>query len=88
MFVRRSKVWFGFVKKDVYVLLGEIQKNCLFNSEDVDCHPSLYSFTNNERSFKCTAWSLRLLEGTMQPFSVFVITKFMSSYVICLVIAR
>ena len=67
-------------------MLGEIQKTCLFNSEG-DCYPSLYSFTNNERSLKCTTWSLRLLEGTMQPFNVFVTNKFMSSCVICLVIA-
>ena len=44
-------------RKDVYVLLGEIQKT-LFFSED-DCHPTLYSLTNN-------GWSLRLLEKTWQ----------------------
>ena len=50
-----SMVWIR--RKDVYVLLGEIQKT-LFFSED-DCHPTLYSFTNN-------GWSSRLLEKTWQ----------------------
>ena len=50
-----SMVWIR--RKDVYVLLGEIQKT-LFFSED-DCHPTLYSLTNN-------GWSLRLLEKTWQ----------------------
>ena len=48
--------------KDVYVLLGEIQKikKNMFFSED-DCHPTftLYLFMNN-------GWSLRLLEKTWQ----------------------
>ena len=57
MFIRSRGVWFGFAEKDVYVLLGEIQKT-LFFSED-DCHPTLYSLTNN-------GWSLRLLEKTWQ----------------------
>ena len=45
-----------------------------FNRKD-DCHPSLslYSFTNNGRSLTCTAWSLRLLEGTMQLLFVLLI---------------
>ena len=49
----------GICLKDVYVLLGEIQKTCFF-SED-DCHPTLtlYSFTNN-------GWSLQLLGKTWQ----------------------
>ena len=46
-------------------------------SED-ECHPSLYSFTNN-------GWSLRLLEKAWEQF---VSNKFMSSCVICFVIAR
>ena len=33
--------------KDVYVLLGEIQKSCLFSEED--CDPT---FTNNGRSLR------------------------------------
>ena len=41
----------------------------LFFSED-DCHPTLYSFTNN-------GWSLRLLEKTWQQlFLIFVSNKF------------
>ena len=50
-------------------------------SED-DCHPTftLYLFTNN-------GWSLGRLENTWQQF-FFVSNKFMSSCVICLVIAR
>ena len=52
----------------------------LFFSED-DCHPTLYSFTNN-------GWSSRLLEKTWQQV-VFVSNKFVSSFgVICIVIAR
>ena len=64
------------------------RKLVTFNSED-DCHPINF-ITNNGRSLTCTAWSLRLLEGTMQLFSVFVTNKFklMFSCVICLVIAR
>ena len=52
-----------------------------FFSED-DCHPTLNlsSFTNN-------GWSLRLLEKTWQKFFFFS-NKFMSSCVICLVIAK
>ena len=49
----------------------------LIYSED-DSHPSLYSFTIND-------WSLRLLEKTWQQF---LSNKFISSCVICLVIAR
>ena len=50
-------------------------------SED-DCHPSLnlYSFMN-------IGWSLRLLEKDLAAV-VFVSSKFMSSCVICVVIAR
>ena len=52
----------------------------LFFSED-DCHPTLYSFTNN-------GWSSRILEKTWQQV-VFVSNKCVSSCgVICIVIAR
>ena len=67
-------VWIRW--KDVYVLLDEIQKTCLFIKDD--CHSTLHSFSNN-------GWSLRLLEKTWHQLFLW----FMSSCsVICLVIAR
>ena len=75
MFVRIRGVWFGFAEK-MFMFCSAKSRKLVF-SED-DCHPSLYSFTNN-------GWSLRLLENTWQQF---VSNKFMSSCVICLVIAR
>ena len=39
--------------KDVYVLLGEIQKTCFFSEDDYHPTLTLYSFTNN-------GWSLQL----------------------------
>ena len=75
----RGGVWFGFGEKITLYFARRNPEN-LFFSED-DCHPTLYSFTNN-------GWSLRLLEKTSQQV-VFVSNRFVSSCgVICLVIAR
>ena len=79
MFVRNRGVWFGFAEK-VFTFCLEKSRTHVFNEDD--CHPSLnlYSFTN-------IGWSLRLLQKTWKAV-VFVSNKFMSSCVICLVIAR
>ena len=76
MFVRSSGVWFGFAEKTF--CLAKSRKHVF--SED-DCHPSL-----NLHSFTNIGWSLRLFETWKAV--VFVSNKFLSSCVICLVIAR
>ena len=79
MFVRSRGVWFGFAEKMFTFCLAKSRKH-VFNEDD--CHPSLnlHSFANN-------GWSLRFLENTWKAV-VFVSNKFVSSCVICLVIAR
>ena len=79
MFVRSRGVWFGFAEKMFTFCSAKSRKHVF--SED-DCYPSLnlYSFTN-------IGWSLRLLEKDLAAV-VFVSSKFMSSCVICVVIAR
>ena len=79
MFVGSRGVWFGFAGKMYTFCLAKSKKHVF--SED-DCHPSL-----NVHSFTNIGWSLRLLEKTWKAV-VFVSNKFMSSCVICLVIAR
>ena len=79
MFVRSRGVWFGFAEKMFTFCLAKSRKHVF--SED-DCHHSL-----NLHSFSNIGWSLRLLEKTWKMV-VFVSNKFMSSSVICLVIAR
>ena len=77
-FVKSRGVWVWLDWKDVYALLGEIQKNCHFREDD--CHFTLYSFTNND-------WSLRLLEKTWQQLFLWVINLCLGSYIICPVFA-
>ena len=79
MFARSRGVWFGFGEKTFTLCLAKSRKHVL--SED-NCHPSL-----NLHSFTNIGWSLGLLEKTWKAV-VFVSNKFMSSCVICLVIAR
>ena len=79
MFVRSRGVWFGFAEKMFTFCSAKSRKHVF--SED-DCHPSL-----NLYSFTCIGWSLRLLEKTWHQL-FFVSNKFMSSCVICVVIAR
>ena len=57
MFVRSRGVWFRFAKKDVYVLLGEIQKKMTCFLAKTTVILLFYSSANN-------SWSLRLLEKT------------------------
>ena len=80
MFIRSRGVWFPFAEKMFTFCSAKSRKHVF--SED-DCHPSLnlYSFTN-------IGWSLRLLEETGLAAVVFVSNKFMSSCVICVVIAN
>ena len=79
MFVGSRRVSFGLAGKMYTFCLAKSKKHVF--SED-DCHPSL-----NVHSFTNIGWSLRLLEKTWKAV-VFVSNKFMSSCVICLVIAR
>ena len=79
MFVRSRGVWFVFAEKMFAFCVAKSRKHVL--SED-NCHPSL-----NLHSFTNIGWSLRLLERTWKAV-VFVTNKFVSSCVICLVIAR
>ena len=78
MFVRSRGVWFGFAEKMFTFCSAKSRKHVF--SED-DCHPSL-----NLHSFTKIGWSLRLFETWKAV--VFVSNKFLSSCVICLVIAR
>ena len=72
-----SMVWIR--RKDVYVLLGEIQKT-LFFSED-DCSRSYFIFTYEQ-------WLVITASWEDLAAVVFVSNRLMSSCVICLVIAR
>ena len=78
MFVRSRGVWFGF-DENMFTFCSAKSRNHVL-SED-DCHPSL-----NLHSFTNIGWSLRLFETWKAV--VFVSNKFLSSCVICLVIAR
>ena len=78
MFVRSRGVWFGFAEKMFTFCLAKSRKHVF--SED-DRRPSL-----NFHSFTNIGWSLQLLEKTWKAV-VFVSKKFMSSCVICLVVA-
>ena len=75
----KPKGRFGFAEKMFTFCLAKSRKHLL--SED-NCHPSL-----NLHSFTNIGWLLRLLEKTWKAV-VCVSNEFMSSCVICLVIAR
>ena len=79
MFVRGRGVWFGFAEK-MFTFCSAKSGKHVFREDN--CHPSL-----NSCSFTNIGWSLWLLEKTWQQ-SFFVSNEFMSSCVICVVIAR
>ena len=64
MFVRRRRVWFGFGAEKMFMFCSAKSRKLVF-SED-DCHPTLYSLSNN-------GWTLRLLEKTWQQLFLRVI---------------
>ena len=79
MFVRSRGEWFGFTEKDVYVLLGEIQKTCFSQRR-------LSSFFKLICIYK--HWLVITASWEDLAAVIFVSNKFMSSCVICVIIGR